>query len=145
MCPSLKWRYKVYSGVQCELNTAEFTHFTRIPKIRSEVKATIKTWYSPFICAKMLENFLVFCLRRVWSIQPFSLMFFFIAFHIQMRPHVIVFQRSSIYIYIHTGWVKKVWFAAPGAKLYLFFANLLNFVFFSIWRIHWPIYGWLDM
>ena len=27
------------------------------------------------------------------------------------------------------GWVKKVWFAAPGAKLYLFCATLLHGVF----------------
>ena len=129
MCPSLKWRYKVYSGVQCELNTAEFTHFTRIPKIRSEVKATIKTWYSPFICAKMLENFLVFCLRRVWSIQPFSLMFFFIAFHIQMRPHVIVFQRSSIYIYTYRVSQKSL-ICGAWCQIVPFFCKSPEFCFF---------------
>ena len=45
--------------------------------------------------------------------------------NIPMNSLTVFLQVLNIY----TGWVKKVWFAAPGAKLYLFCATLLNGVF----------------
>ena len=36
---------------------------------------------------------------------------------------------------LYTGWVKKVWFAAPGAKLYLFLGNSPELCIFNIfWK-----------
>ena len=44
-------------------------------------------------------------------------------------------NQTYTFTYIHTGGVKKVWFAAPGAKMYLFCATLMYVVFHYFLKI----------
>ena len=76
---------------------------------------------STYFFQGILHIFKNICLRNQMFFTFIRIIFFFLVSNINK---------------IYTGWVKKkVWFAAPGAKLYLFCATLLYGVFLNIfWK-----------